>query len=347
MAESENYHRYAQRPGYEDDDQKQAEGFGNEVSLNRMRGVEDINRPKIPADMTEADENWKTQLRDKNLEIIVVSGDGNCLFRAVAHQVYGDESLHSVIRAKVIEYLAVERNYFFEYVDENYELYLDRMKLDGTWGGNVEIQAMCEIYGRPIEIFAYSATPMRTYTNEIVNLTPKPPIRLSYHTRSHYNSIINPATHCDSINRRQPGDAETEMIEKRIELRAMEDVQKLNATAFQQSIRNSRNQFAETCAESPFDDMDTAIALSLQTEFDKGAEMELQWEDQLVQKAIDASIQSNAMQEMGLPLAVQQLIDMGWDMDKVILMYSKFEGENLPQEQLLQKLEQALFQTLG
>jgi len=28
--------------------------------------------------------------------------------------------------------------------------------MDGEWGDNVEIQAMSEIYDRPIEIYAYS-----------------------------------------------------------------------------------------------------------------------------------------------------------------------------------------------
>jgi len=344
MADTENYVRRSPVPDFEDD-QKSPEGFGREVPRNALRG--NVQNLKIPADLTAVDENWKAQLRDENLEIITVSGDGNCLFRAVAHQVYGDESVHHIIRTKVVEYLTVERNYFLEYVDENFDTYLDRMGRNGIWGGNIEIQAMCEIYGRPIEIYAYSSEPMRTYTNEIANLTSKPPIRLSYHTRSHYNSIINPANHCDSIDRRNPGEHESTTIERRIELRAMEDMQKLSAHAYHESIANSRSVFATNCAEKPYDDMDTAIALSLQQEFDKGKEMEERWEDQLVQQAINASIQSNNMQEMGLPLAVQQLIDMGFDMDKVLLVYTQFEGENLSQEQLMIKMEQALFATLG
>jgi len=343
MAESENVPGY-EHPDFESDYKSQSPTFG-EVNLNIHRGKQ-MNHD-IPRDMTAVDENWKTRLKDDKLEIIPVMGDGNCLFRAVAHQVYGDESIHAIIREKVVEYLRLEKNYFMEYVDQNFNSYLEDMAKDGVWGGNVEIQAMCEIYGRPIEIYAYSNAPMRSYTNENANLTSKPPIRLSYHTRSHYNSIINPSTHCDSIDRRHPGISESEFIERWTELRAMEDLQKNSAHAFHSSIKNSRNQFAETCAESPFNDIDTAISLSLQTDFDKGADMEQRWEDQLVQKAIDASIKSNSMQEMGLPIAVQQLMDLGFDIDNVLRIYSQFEGENLPQDLLMENMELALFATLS
>lgn len=30
------------------------------------------------------------------------------------------------------------------------------MRQDGEWGDHVEIQAMSEIYGRPVHIYAYS-----------------------------------------------------------------------------------------------------------------------------------------------------------------------------------------------
>lgn len=33
----------------------------------------------------------------------------------------------------------------------------------GQWGDDVEIEALSEIYGRPIEIYATSARPLRTF----------------------------------------------------------------------------------------------------------------------------------------------------------------------------------------
>ena len=36
--------------------------------------------------------NLQKQLRERNLKLVNVRGDGNCFFRAIAHQLYGDES---------------------------------------------------------------------------------------------------------------------------------------------------------------------------------------------------------------------------------------------------------------
>jgi OTU domain-containing protein 5 len=37
-----------------------------------------------------------------------------------------------------------------------FQSYISKMRRDGEWGDHVEIQAMSEIYDRPIEIYAYS-----------------------------------------------------------------------------------------------------------------------------------------------------------------------------------------------
>ena len=34
---------------------------------------------------------------------------------------------------------------------------------DGIWGDDVEIEALSEIYGRPIEIYSTSVKPIRTF----------------------------------------------------------------------------------------------------------------------------------------------------------------------------------------
>lgn len=55
------------------------------------------------------------------------------------------------------------------------------------WGDDVEIEALSEIYGRPIEIYATSAKPLRTFHED--NEHKIEPIRLAYAGYSHYNSI--------------------------------------------------------------------------------------------------------------------------------------------------------------
>ena len=64
-----------------------------------------------------------------------------------------------------------------------------RKREDGVWGDDVEIQALSEIYDRPIELYAYSKVPMRTF-HESHGSEGTQPIRLSYHGKSHFNSIM-------------------------------------------------------------------------------------------------------------------------------------------------------------
>jgi hypothetical protein len=52
---------------------------------------------------------------------------------------------------------------------------------------------MCKIYNRPIEIYAYRTQPLVRHQSK--NGISGPPIRLSYHFQSHYQSVINQSTH--------------------------------------------------------------------------------------------------------------------------------------------------------
>ena len=99
--------------------------------------------------------------------------DGNCLFRAVAFQVYGDEELCFFLREKCMEYVLACKDYFKDFIDlrihQTFENYCEWKSTDKVWGDDLEIEAMSEIYGRPIEIFAYSSQPMRTFHEQEVH----------------------------------------------------------------------------------------------------------------------------------------------------------------------------------
>lgn len=49
--------------------------------------------------------------------IFDVGEDGNCLFRAIAHQAYGNEEQHKIVRQKCMEYIKVEKAYFSSFVE--------------------------------------------------------------------------------------------------------------------------------------------------------------------------------------------------------------------------------------
>lgn len=83
--------------------------------------------------------------------------DGSCLFRAVADQVYGDQDMHGVVRGHCMDYIEQNADYFSQYVTEDLQTYIDRKRYHGVHGNHLEIQALSEMYSRPIHIYCYSS----------------------------------------------------------------------------------------------------------------------------------------------------------------------------------------------
>ncbi|XP_069785374.1 OTU domain-containing protein 5-A isoform X2 [Narcine bancroftii] len=122
--------------------------------------------------------------------------DGACLFRAVADQVYGDQDMHDVVRKHCMDYLVKNADYFSNYVTEDFTTYINRKRISSCHGNHIEMQAMAEMYNRPVEVYQYSAAgqdnlePINTFHG--IHQTEDEPIRVSYHRNIHYNSVVNP-----------------------------------------------------------------------------------------------------------------------------------------------------------
>ena len=134
--------------------------------------------------------------------------DGACLFRAVADQLYGDEEMHQAVRTQCLDYIVrthrsnyfcydmsifQERNadYFSQYVTENFAEYVRRKRRSHVHGNPLEIQALAEMYSRPIHIYSYSSEPINIFqhipqSESDISI----PIRLCYHRGVHYNSLV-------------------------------------------------------------------------------------------------------------------------------------------------------------
>ncbi|KAJ6927700.1 OVARIAN TUMOR DOMAIN-containing deubiquitinating enzyme 6-like [Populus alba x Populus x berolinensis] len=126
--------------------------------------------------------------RSKGLEVKRMLEDGNCLFRAVTDQVYGDSEMYDLARQMCVDYMERERDHFSQFITEGFTSYCKRKRRDKVYGNNVEIQALSEMYNRPIHIYSYSTEPINIGSYN----TDTPPIQLSYHHGNHYNSLVNP-----------------------------------------------------------------------------------------------------------------------------------------------------------
>jgi hypothetical protein len=94
-----------------------------------------------------------------NLTIVDMNADGNCLFRAVSDQLFWDYgNNHDQVRADVCDFMADNEDDFavFLVLDDDdadeeedatdFESYVENMRQDGEWGGNLELVAAARIY---------------------------------------------------------------------------------------------------------------------------------------------------------------------------------------------------------
>ncbi|CAN6560108.1 unnamed protein product [Malus baccata var. baccata] len=142
-------------------------------------------------DDTERERQFEIDIRRaKGFEVKRMLEDGNCLFRAVADQVYGDSEAYDLIRQMCIDYMERERDHFSQFITEGFTSYCKRKRRDKVYGNNIEIQALSEMYNRPIHIYSYSTEPINIFHGSYD--TDTPPLRLSYHHGNHYNSLVDP-----------------------------------------------------------------------------------------------------------------------------------------------------------
>ncbi|XP_016411698.1 OTU domain-containing protein 5-A-like [Sinocyclocheilus rhinocerous] len=140
----------------------------------------------------EQQEHWfeKALQEKKGFVIKKMKEDGACLFRAVADQVYGDQDMHEVVRKHCMDYLMKNADYFSNYVTEDFTTYINRKRKNNCHGNHIEMQAMAEMYNRPVEVYQYGTEPINTFHG--IHQNNDEPIRVSYHRNIHYNSVVNP-----------------------------------------------------------------------------------------------------------------------------------------------------------
>lgn len=164
-------------------------------------------------------DRYREALRSQGLHVRPVDGDGNCMFRSVSHQVYGDDQHHMLVRAMCMDYMESEKHYFEPYVEGNMEdflAYLNHKRQNGTWGDDPEVQALCELYNRPAEIWGFDPATggkkLRTFHEVSAGGHHRPPMRLSFYGGGHYDSIVGPDHH-QHLLQTQPGVTERTRIQ--------------------------------------------------------------------------------------------------------------------------------------
>lgn len=80
-------------------------------------------------------------LRVYSLSEIIMQGDGNCQYRALAQQIYGKSSEHEAVRERVVQQLARDPLRYRDFVDyEDYTAYVSCVSSPGSWGDHITLQ---------------------------------------------------------------------------------------------------------------------------------------------------------------------------------------------------------------
>ncbi|KAG5176867.1 hypothetical protein JKP88DRAFT_155195, partial [Tribonema minus] len=90
-------------------------------------------------------------LRARGLTVFKIKGDGNCLFGAVSHQVYGTPVHHDIVRNACVSYMQENEERFAAFEDGSggFVARATLMRQNGVWGDNMELQALCDMKFEP------------------------------------------------------------------------------------------------------------------------------------------------------------------------------------------------------
>ena len=126
----------------------------------------------------------------KGYRINPIKRDGNCLFGAVADQIYSDPALHDKVRSRCVRYMKDNEEYYSQFIDDahmDFNHYMDQIKKDGSWGGDPEITALSQVFECPIEVYQDSEIP-RVIESENAERKTNDVIRIYYYN-NHYSSV--------------------------------------------------------------------------------------------------------------------------------------------------------------
>ena len=96
--------------------------------------------------------NLQKQLRERNLKLVNVRGDGNCFFRAIAHQLYGDESQNQKVGEEAGQEIIKKSNRYRNFVAGSFDKYVSNLSTDREWADSAAIQATSNVFRISIEI---------------------------------------------------------------------------------------------------------------------------------------------------------------------------------------------------
>ena len=147
------------------------------------RGAEQRNvRPRVTLFL-------ERRLREHDMVETQIEADGNCQFRALADQLFGDQECYAECRAAAINQLRSEPDRYREFTTEDWETYVSKMENDGEWGDNITLQAAADYYEVTAHVYSHDPEIPFPLVLPSKHLDADRIIRLSHEPELHYNSV--------------------------------------------------------------------------------------------------------------------------------------------------------------
>ena len=155
----------------------------------------------------------ETRLSRFGRSALDVGGGGDCFFRAVSHQLYGNPHYHLHVRNFGVQYLVQNPEQFIESNTEySWQGYLSNMSCQGTWADGIIIQAVANCFNLSIYIAESSETFNPVTVIQATNVTREcRNIYIGHIGETHYVSTVE-NRRCD-LNKNWSGE---NLVEKKV-----------------------------------------------------------------------------------------------------------------------------------
>jgi len=155
--------------------------------------------------VTVDDKSFAAQLALMGLKVREVIGDGNCLFRALADQLDGDDHAHARHRQDVVRYITEHRADFEPFIEDDvpFTQHVQNLAQDGTYGGNDSIVAFARLHKLTVVIHQLDSPVWEVHGETVDGTSSKSPslvrqLHISYHNGDHYASVRRVQDNTDS-----------------------------------------------------------------------------------------------------------------------------------------------------
>ena len=110
---------------------------------------------KIPL-IFRRNENMSKPLLDSPTKLCRITGDGNCLFRALSYFLTGRQAYHMILRQKIVDHMHTIEHVLRPHMNCSADVYLatTNMTSSGVWGTDIEIFAAASLFN--VDIYVYS-----------------------------------------------------------------------------------------------------------------------------------------------------------------------------------------------